>query len=218
MKTHDDKMSAFEEAGVYLVTSESLSAGRSTLEIVKTALEAGIKLVQLREKDCSARKLVRMGEKVRNLTRQFGALLIINDRVDVALAVEADGVHLGQDDFPVEKARVMGPDLIIGASTHSLKEALEAEKKGASYVNIGPVYPTGTKSWTGDYLGIEGLKNIAPALNIPFTVMGGIKAGNLDALKKAGANVFAVVTAITAADDPASATKDLLKKARGETQ
>ncbi len=218
MKTHDEKMSGFPKAGVYLVTSESLSAGRSTLDIVGAALKAGIKLVQLREKDLSARELVRIGEKIRNLTRQFDALLIINDRVDVAVAVEADGVHLGQDDFPVEKARDLAPDLIIGASTHSLKEAVEAEKKGASYVNIGPVYPTGTKSWTGDYVGIAGLKKIAPALNIPFTVMGGIKAGNIAELRNAGATVFAVVTAITAADDPASAAEDLLKKAKGETQ
>ncbi len=216
MEKHDRNMLKFQDAGIYLVTSESLSNGRSTPYIVEAALKAGIKLVQLREKDFSARKLILAAEKLRDMTRQFDALLIINDRVDVALAVEADGVHLGQDDFPVEKARALAPDLIIGASTHNYREAREAEKKGASYVNIGPIYPTNTKSWAGDYLGTKGLKHIAPELSIPFTVMGGIKAENIAGLREVGAKIFAVITAITGADNPESAAENLLEKAKGE--
>ena len=116
-------MRRFRDAGLYLVTSQSLSSGRATLEIVRAALAGGVKLVQLREKDLSTRRLLGLARKVRELTAKAGALLIINDRLDIALAVGADGVHLGQDDLPVDEARKIAPDLIIGASSHSRKEA-----------------------------------------------------------------------------------------------
>lgn len=207
---HTDRMRRFQQAGLYLVTSQALSRGRSTLEIVDAALAGGVRLIQLREKEMPMQDFFQLAEQVHALTSRAGALLIINDRVDVALAVEADGVHLGQTDFPIAPARRLAPTLIIGASTHSPAEAQAAEHAGASYINIGPLFPTQTKTWSGEFLGLEGLKQIAGLVTIPWTVMGGIKPEHVPALIQAGARTIAVVTAVTAAADPVQATRDLL--------
>jgi thiamine-phosphate pyrophosphorylase len=214
MKTETDahvaRMARFVEAGLYLVTSQSLSAGRTTLEVVQAALAAGVRLVQLREKNMSIRNLVHLAGEVRSLTEAAGALLLINDRLDVALAVGADGVHLGQEDFPVSAARRLAPDLIIGASTHSVEESLRVQEEGASYVNIGPIFPTTTKSWTRPFLGLEGLRRIAAVTRVPFSVMGGIKADHIPALVENGARAIALVTAVTSAPDLVAAARHLL--------
>jgi thiamine-phosphate pyrophosphorylase len=181
------------------------------LEIVRAALAAGVKLIELREKKMPLRQLLLLADKVRKMTRRVGALLIINDHLDIAMAVGADGVHVGQDDLPVAIARKIAPDMIIGASSHSLKEALDAQKAGASYVNIGPLFPTKTKKWKKRFLGIKKMKQISAKLKIPFTVMGGIKAEHIPDLIKAGAKMIAVVTAVTSASDPRKATEQLLK-------
>ena len=207
---HNSRMERFVQAGLYLVTSATLSGGRSTRQIVTWALEGGTKLLQLREKALPGREFFELALDIRRMTSEAGALLLINDRLDIALAVEADGVHLGQDDLPIERARRIAPDLIIGASSHSVAEARQAEKLGASYVNIGPLFPTKTKEWTADFLGIEGLKAISPLVSIPFTVMGGIKKEHIPALKAAGARTIALVTAVTQAPDPRQAAADLL--------
>ena len=207
-------MARFRQAGLYLVTSQSLSAGRTTPEIVKAALKAGVKLIQLREKEMPLREYVKLARAVRGLTAEADALLIINDRVDVALAVGADGVHLGQEDFPIPEARRLAPGLVIGASTHSIGEARQAQEEGASYINIGPVYPTNTKVWEGEFLGLEGVQAIAAVAGIPFTVMGGIKPSHIPALVKAGARTIALVTAVTAAPDPEAAARGILDTIR----
>ena len=211
---HRERMDRFRRAGLYLVTSQALSRGRATEQVVKMALEGGVRLVQLREKDLPLPQQVRLAKKIQAMTRQAGALLIINDRLDVAMAAGADGVHLGQDDFPVADARKIAPDLIIGASTHSIKEARAAQKAGASYVNIGPIFPTTTKKWDEKFLGIPKMKQIASKIKIPFTVMGGIKAEHIPDLVKAGAETIAVVTAVTAASNPRKAAKTLLTRLR----
>lgn len=212
MIIHSERMQRFEKAGLYLVTSQALSNGRTTVEIVRAALAGGVKLIQLREKEMPLREYFLLAEQVRAMTLKAGCLLIINDRVDVALAVKADGVHLGQDDFPIAAARHLAPDLIIGASTHNIEEALRAQEEGASYINIGPIYPTGTKIWEGEYLGIEGLRTISAVAKLPFTVMGGIKQHHFPDLQKAGARIIALVTAVTAAPDPEAAARELLNR------
>jgi len=211
---HQRRMEKFRRAGLYLATSQAMSCGRSTIEIVRQALAGGVRLIQLREKDLPLRKFKRLAFKIRAMTKRAGALLIINDRLDVALAVAADGVHLGQDDFPVAEARKIAPDLIIGASSHSLKEALDAQKAGASYVNIGPLFPTKTKEWSREFLGIKKMRRISVKLKISFTVMGGIKAEHIPDLIKAGAETIAVVTAVTAAKNPRMAAEELLGLAK----
>lgn len=213
---HTDRMRRFQQAGLYLVTSQALSHGRSTLEIVDAALAGGVSLIQLREKEMPMPDFFRLAGQIRARTNRSGALLIINDRLDVALAVGADGVHLGQADFPIAPARRLAPDLIIGASTHSPAEAQAAESAGASYINIGPLFPTQTKQTSGEFLGLEGLEKIARLVTIPWTVMGGIKPEHVPTLIKAGARTIAVVTAITAADDPTQSTRDLLFEIRGQ--
>lgn len=207
---HTERMRRFQQAGLYLVTSQPLSAGRTTLEIVGAALAGGVTLIQLREKEMPLRAFVDLAREVRGVTAAAGALLIINDRLDVALAVGADGVHLGQDDLPIPAARRVAPDLIIGASTHSVDEARRAQTEGASYINIGPIFPTGTKVWDGAFLGLAGLRQVAAVATIPFTVMGGIKRDHIPALVAAGARTIALVTAVTQAEDPRRAAQDVL--------
>ncbi len=210
MSLHDERMACFREAGLYLVTSQSLSAGRTTLQVLEAALRGGVKLVQLREKEMPLRELYAIAIEARRMTSEAGALLIINDRIDVALAVGADGVHLGQDDLPIDAGREIGPDLIIGASTHSVDEAADAVAQGASYVNIGPIFPTDTKTWTDEFLGLDGLRKISATVTVPFTVMGGIKREHIPQLVEAGALTIALVTAVTKAADIEAATRELL--------
>ena len=210
MSLHDERMACFREAGLYLVTSQSLSAGRTTLQVLEAALRGGVKLVQLREKEMPLRELYAIAIEARRMTSEAGALLIINDRIDVALAVGADGVHLGQDDLPIDAGREIGPDLIIGASTHSVDEAADAVAQGASYVNIGPIFPTDTKTWTDEFLGLDGLRKISATVTVPFTVMGGIKREHIPQLLEAGALTIALVTAVTKAADIEAATRELL--------
>ena len=203
-------MSIFRRAGLYLVTSQSLSNGRSTADIVKAALAGGVRLIQLREKDLCLQEFVTLAEEVRRLTSAAGAILIINDRLDVALAVGADGLHLGQDDFPLHVARRLAPSMIIGASSHSLVEAREARDAGASYVNIGPVFPTETKQCPDGFLGLDPVREVIRVLDIPVTVMGGIKRRHIPELLEAGAETIALVTAVTSSPDPEAAARDLL--------
>ena len=206
--THAERLRVFHEADLYVVITEALCAGRSALEILEMTLAAGVRLVQLREKDLNSRHLYELAVEFRRQTKAAGALLIINDRLDIALAADADGVHLGQEDLPLEVARRLGPELLIGASTHSLEEALAAQEAGASYVNIGPIFATLTKE-TAIPLGPEIIDRIVPRLRIPWTTMGGIKKTNIDQVVGRGARHPAVITAVTAASDPTTAAREL---------
>jgi thiamine-phosphate pyrophosphorylase len=192
---------------LYPVTSAAHSAGRSTLEIIDACVAAGCKIVQLREKELCKRDYFELAVEVR--ARTAGMLLICNDHLDVALCVGADGVHLGNDDLPLAAARRLAAGLLLGKSSHSLSEALAAVHQGADYVNIGPIFPTETKALAKDFLGPQAIRDIAPKLDLPFTVMGGIKADNLDLVLDAGARRIAVVTAVTKASDPAAAARAL---------
>lgn len=207
---HANRLSRFSQAGIYLVTAQPFSAGRSTPEVVQAALRGGIRLIQLREKNIDDGERFRLTVELRALTRRYDALLLVNDRLDIAMAADADGIHLGRNDFPVAEARKLAPDMIIGASSHSLADAREAQESGASYVNIGPIFPTMTKEKLSKFLGLDGLRAIAPHLGIPFTVMGGIKATHIPDLVACGAQTIAMVTAITAAPDPEAASRELL--------
>ncbi|HYA42976.1 MAG TPA: thiamine phosphate synthase [Syntrophobacteraceae bacterium] len=201
----------FETVDIYPVTCERLSNGRSDLEVLGGLIEGGARIVQLREKDLSERDFFRLAERFRERTAKAGMLLVINDRVDVAIAVEADGVHLGREDLPLAQARKIAPNLLIGASSHNLEEALQARDEGADYVNIGPIFPTQTKTGVQRFLGPQAIAQIAPRLSIPFTVMGGIKEANIEQVLRMGAGKVAVVTAITQAPDIVQAVRSLRK-------
>ncbi len=204
------RMAAFEQADLYVVITEAFCAGRSALEVLAQTLSAGVRLVQLREKEWDDLRLYQRALEFRRQTAAAGALLIVNDRLDLALAAGADGVHLGQDDLPIVPARQIAPELIIGASTHSLKEALAAQEAGASYLNIGPIFPTQTKSIPPP-IGLEAIDQITPGLRIPWTTMGGIKSSNIGRVVSRGVRHPAVMTAVTAAQDPFAAALQLRK-------
>ena len=205
---HAERLAVFEAADLYVVITEAFCAGRPALEILAQTLAAGVRLVQLREKDREDRDLYRRALEFRRQTAAAGALFIVDDRLDIALAAGADGVHLGQGDLPVDAARRLAPELLIGASTHSLEEALAAEDAGASYVNIGPIFATQTKE-AATPLGVEAIDLIAPSLRIPWTTMGGIKKENIRQVVARGARHPAVMTAVTAAADPGAAAREL---------
>ncbi len=198
---------------VYLVTGESLSAGRTTPDIVEAAIEGGVDVVQLRDKGRSVRERYETGRKLRELTREAGVTFVVNDRVDLAALVDADGVHLGSDDLPVRAARrLLGEDAVIGRSVSTVAEAEAAEAEGADYLGVGTVYRTESKDDIPEDehgVGPERVREIAEAVDIPFVGIGGITADNAAEVARAGADGVAVITAITQAEDPAAATAAL---------
>jgi len=188
---------------LHLVTDRSLSLGRSLVEVVREAVAGGVTCVQLREKDCSTREFLEEALLLKELLRPQGLPLIINDRVDIALAIGADGVHLGQSDLPILHARrLLGPDCLIGISAESLDDALEAEQQGADYIGISPVFSTPTKTDTAPALGLEGLRRIREQVRIPLVGIGGINLSNARQVIDAGADGVAVVSAIMSAESP----------------
>ncbi len=211
---HKEKaLEKFSRITLYPVITSGFCAGRDPVFAAESVLKGGAGIVQLREKHMTKKEIFFLAVKFREITEKYGALLIINDHIDIALAVKADGVHLGQDDIPVDAAAGAAPGLIKGVSTHNLKQALEAQEKGADYINIGPVYATNTKETGIAPLGIEKMREISEKIKIPFTVMGGIKKKHLPELKKAGAVKTAMVTEITEANDITGKVKELLESA-----
>ena len=204
----------------YLVTQESLSAGRSTVEIARAAIEGGVDAIQLRDKNQSALRRYETGQRLRELTAQTGVDLIVNDRVDLAQAIDADGVHLGQSDLPVPVARdLLGEDAVIGKSTSFVEEARAAEREGADYLGVGAVYGTSSKDVPDDEadFGPERVREVVDAVEIPVVGIGGIDAANAAAVAAAGADGVAVISAITSAEDPAAATRELRAAVEGQT-
>jgi len=197
---------------LYLVTDRGLARGRSSLEIVSAAVKGGATVVQLREKDCSTREFIEEALNIRDFLKTRNVPLIINDRLDVAQAAKADGVHLGQTDMPLEMARdILGDTMIIGISAESLQDAIEAEEDGADYLGVSPIYATPTKTDTAPQLGIEGLRAIRRAVNLPLVGIGGLNRDNAADVIRSGADGVAVVSAIVAAVDPETAARELKK-------
>jgi thiamine-phosphate pyrophosphorylase len=200
-----------DELALTLVTDRTQTRGRDLVPIVGEALAAGLPAVQLREKDLGAGDLAFLARRLRDLAREAGARLVINDRVDVALAVGAEAVQrthasLGVDDI----RRVAGDRLQIGASVHSLADALDAELKGADWVTFGPVYDTPSKRAYGPAQGLERLAAVARGLRIPVVAIGGITPARVREVRAAGARGVAVISGILAADSPADATRSYL--------
>jgi thiamine-phosphate pyrophosphorylase len=195
---------------LYLVTDRGLARGRSTFDIVKAAVSGGVTCVQLREKDCSTLEFIEQALAIKNFLEEREVPLIINDRLDVALAVAADGVHLGQSDMPLETARkIAGPSMLIGISAESVQDAVEAEKGGADYLGVSPIYATPTKTDTVPPLGLEGLRKIRKRVEIPLVGIGGLNTSNAAEVIRNGADGIAVVSAIVAAEDPGKAAINL---------
>ena len=196
----------------YLVTQDDLTGGRGTVQTVEAATDGGVDIVQLREKHASARERLEMGRAVRELTREADVPLIVNDRLDLAVALEADGVHLGDSDLPVEVARSqLGEERIVGRSVSTPSAAREAARAGADYLGVGAIYQTGTKDTNTESteIGLERLRAIADATSLPIVGIGGVTAATAGEVIRAGADGVAVVSAITAAEDPTAATRSL---------
>ena len=199
------------QLALHVLTDREWSRGRDTLTVATAALDGGATVIQLRDKKASTRTLVEEGLALRALTRERGALLIVNDRIDVALAVEADGAHVGQDDdMPIALARkLLGPDRILGVSAGNLEDATTAVAGGADYLGVGPIYATNTKANAGEPIGLSLLTELARRYTIPLVAIGSIKAENAADVVQAGATGIAVISAVVSAEDIATATRRL---------
>ncbi|MDR0764961.1 MAG: thiamine phosphate synthase [Synergistaceae bacterium] len=196
---------------LYLVTDRELMSSASVGESVRQAIAGGCTVVQLREKSCSSRKFYETAHSIREITSRLGVPLIINDRPDIALAADADGVHVGQDDLPCGAVRrIVGNDKIIGVSVSNLREALAARDAGADYLGVGAMYATGAKPDAG-IAGMEDLRMIRAAIALPIVVIGGINADTVPNFKDTGIDGIAAVSAIVASGDVAGAARKLKK-------
>jgi len=194
---------------LYLVTDRKLLGERDLAQSIELAIQGGVSLVQLREKSISTKEFLNLALRVKEITSKYEIPLIINDRLDIALAVDAEGLHVGQDDLPMLKAReLLGPDKIIGVSARTLEEALLAEKQGADYLGVGAVFRTSTKSDAKE-VSLEQLEYIKKSVSIPVVAIGGINYGNIQQVKATGIDGISVVSAILVQEDIFMAAKQL---------
>lgn len=200
---------------LYLVTDRTQTRGHDLLWVLEQALAGGVKAVQLREKDLGGKELFHLAEKTRNLCERYDAALFINDRVDVALGVDAAGVQLGKASLPIETARsLLGPHKLIGASIHSLMEGQQAERAGADFVLFGPVYFTPSKAAFGAPQGLASLAKIVEMLSLPVYAIGGVTPDNTTSVQHVGARGVALIAAIMAAEKPQDAAQTMVRLLR----
>lgn len=198
---------------LYLITDRKLFGDiPSFFSAISEALKGGVKALQLREKDLGIRELLDMAYRLREMTSKHGARLFVNDRVDVALAADADGVHLGESGMPVGAARkVVGRHKLIGVSTHGIDQAMHAEKDGADFVTLGPVFETPSKVGFGKPLGVDIIRRAADRLSVPFYAIGGISRDRAAEVIRAGCRGVALISAILASADIKSETEELMR-------
>lgn len=197
--------------GIYGITAEKFSRGRSNLQVVKEMIRGGVTVIQYREKhaDKSIREIFEECRQIRDITREHDVLFMVNDFVDIAMLVDADGVHVGQDDLPVDQVRKLMDDKIIGLSTHSPEQAQKALEIDADYIGVGPIFETHTKDDVCDPVGMRYLEHVIAQVPIPFVAIGGIKEHNMRDICQRGAKTICLVTEIVGADDIAAKVKRL---------
>ena len=199
---HHVRVRAALDTDLYCITAEEYSLGRTDVQVVAEILEAGVRLIQYRAKEKNASNKFRDCQEIRRLTREAGATFIINDHPDLALVVEADGVHLGQEDYPIEAVRqLVGKEMIIGVSTHSPLNAEDAIRRGADYIGVGPLFHTTTKKNVCEPVGLDYLDYAVSHVSIPFVAIGGITVHNVSEVRRRGARCIALVTEIVGATD-----------------
>ena len=209
MRTLSERLDIFRSSELYPVVSSEFCLGRDVCSIVADIAAAGAKIVQIREKNRSDSSMFELVKKCKEITDRSGMLLIVDDRVDIAVATGADGVHLGQEDFPLTEAKKLAPEMLFGVSTHNAEEIRRALSDNCGYLNIGPMFPTRTKSVACGALGLEKIEELVPMVTCPFSVMGGIKEHHLEMLCSKGFRHIAMVTEITQAPDVCQKVKQL---------
>lgn len=198
---------------LYIITDQRISHGKSHLEVAESALAGGATVIQFRDKEMKDSEAVVACREIYKLTKKKGVSFIVNDRVEIAKAVDADGVHLGQEDMSFSSARkILGKEKIIGISVETVEQALKAVEGGADYLGVGPIYPTATKPDAGKALGIARLKEIRESVNIPIVAIGGINENNLEEVLKARVDGVAVISAVVSASDITEACRKLKNK------
>jgi thiamine-phosphate pyrophosphorylase len=198
-------------SGLYFITDSKLSK-QGIMSDVQQVIEAGCAIVQYREKEKETGEIIAEAKQIAALCKEKNVLFLINDRIDIALAVEADGVHLGQEDMPCAIARkLLGKNKILGLTVHSVAEAVQAEKQGVDYVSVSPIFATETKPDAGKPVGIELIKEIKRAVKVPVVAIGGINEQNLRQVLEAGADAVAIISAIVCNENPGKAAKRIVK-------
>ncbi|MFZ5754657.1 MAG: thiamine phosphate synthase [Bacillota bacterium] len=202
---------------LYLVTDRLITKGRDLLQAVEEAIRGGVTLVQLREKSISSRDFYTLALEMKALTQKYRIPLIINDRLDIMLAVDADGLHVGEDDLPLATARrLLGPEKILGYSAGNITEALRGQEEGADYLGSGPVYLTGSKADAGEPIGLTGLQAIKESVKIPVVAIGGIDLARIPKVRETGVDGIAVISAILGQPDPKETSRALAEAWRGK--
>lgn len=199
---------------LYVILDRGAARGRDLADVLEGVIAGGCRLVQLREKDWPSGRLLPLAERLRERCRRAGVTFVVNDRVDLALAVDADGVHLGQADLPPRAARpLLRPGMVLGRSTHSVEQARAAQADGADYIAVGAMFPTGTKP-DFELVGPDLVRRLRPEIRVPLIGIGGITLANVGEVIRAGADGVAVVSGVCGADDPAVATQELIAAIR----
>ncbi|SDL09526.1 thiamine phosphate synthase [Halarsenatibacter silvermanii] len=208
-------MSSIADRDLYLITESVLAPEYTSVDVVKKSLAGGVRMVQLREKDLNLRSRYQLGQKLRKITREQGAALVINDRVDLAMALEADGVHLGQQDLPYQEARkLLGPDKIIGVSASSPEQVKKLNEEIVDYIGFGSVFSTKSKRLDAERqaVGLKKLKRAVQLTDLPVMAIGGIAPDNVGEVVRAGATGAAVISALNQADDVKKTAEEMIDR------
>ena len=207
-------MPKLKDFGLYFITDSKLTK-KTIIDDVKSAIKSGVKIIQYREKEASAEQMLEEAKEIKKLCQKNSVIFIVNDRIDIALAADADGVHLGQNDARCETARkLLGKNKIIGLTAHNVKESVEAEKIGADYIGLSPIFPTSTKADAGKACGTEMITQVKKYVKIPIVALGGINESNIGQALKAGAKNIAIISAILAKDSVGQAVKKFIERIR----
>ncbi|MCA0986025.1 thiamine phosphate synthase [Guptibacillus algicola] len=202
-----------KDFNLYVITGEEFHPGRKLLDVMEESILGGAEIIQLRDKKSSKRVILEKAKMLRELTKKHDVTFIVNDHIDIALAVDADGIHLGQDDLPISEARkIVGFDKIIGISTHKLEEARQAQQDGADYIGAGPVYATNSKSDVVDPVTTSYIQEVASEISIPFVAIGGIKLHNVDEVLAAGASRICVISEVVGSSNVRGTSDSFIKR------
>jgi thiamine-phosphate pyrophosphorylase len=201
--------SSLPNTDIYGILGEEFSLERSNIQVAKEMVRAGIKIIQYREKKKNKSEKLKECKSIRDITKKSGVSLIVNDDIDIALVVEADGVHIGQEDMPIEEVKKIAGNMIIGLSTHNEAQAIDAVSKGADYIGVGPIFSTTTKKDVEKCEGLKYLKWVSENISIPYVAIGGIKKSNILEVKKHGGKCFAMISEIVGSDDIVQKIRDI---------